>query len=103
MIALLVMLLSACGTVIGTGGFASHTGVWQAGYHAGQDARAHHRFKNGHDWLDVDAFCVTSAYRDIQHMKGSLVQWTEGFDAGCRQRHHRHHPRRHPSGTPVLR
>ncbi len=99
----LAVLLSACGTAVGTGGVASHTAAWQAGYHVGQDARSHHRFKRGHNFLDVDAFCVTTAYRDIQTMKGSLVQWTDGFYSGCRHGRHRHHARRHPSGTPAPR
>jgi hypothetical protein len=32
---------------------------------------------------DLVAYCDEQGYRDIQPMKGDLVSWSEGFDAGC--------------------
>jgi hypothetical protein len=32
---------------------------------------------------DLAAFCDETAYLDIRSMKGALVPWSEGFDAGC--------------------
>jgi hypothetical protein len=92
-IVLLALLLSSCGTAIGTGGPGSHPVAWQVGYHAGKQARWEHKFKRGHDFLDVENFCLSTAYRDIQSMKGSLLQWTEGFEAGCRHARYRPHYR----------
>ena len=33
--------------------------------------------------MDLAAYCDETAYLAIQPMKGDLVGWTEGFDAGC--------------------
>jgi hypothetical protein len=88
-IVLIAILLSSCGTAIGTGGPGSHTEAWQVGYHAGKEARWQHKFKRGRDFLDIENFCLSTAYRDIQSMKSSLLQWTEGFEAGCRNARYR--------------
>jgi len=88
-VALLATPLSACST--SNAATSSHGAAWQVGYQAGQDAVRHHRFRARADWFDVAAFCLTTAYRDIQSMKGSALQWTEGFEAGCHRMHHRRH------------
>jgi hypothetical protein len=83
-LALLAISLSACGI-----SNSAHGAPWHRGYHAGREARQHFR----HDWAvkvanhhKLKAYCAETAYTDIQTMKGALVQWTEGFDAGCHYR-----------------
>lgn len=79
-LAVSAILLSACSFDSSSG---PHTKAWDRGYEAGKEARRHHRFKAGATGYDRDVFCITRAYRDIQSMNSSLVQWTEGFDRGC--------------------
>jgi hypothetical protein len=98
--AVLATVLSACS--VSNAATSSHGAAWQVGYRAGQDAVHHHRFRARADWFDVARFCLSTAYRDIQSMKGSALPWTEGFEAGCHRSRHRYHsqldgiPAKHP-------
>jgi hypothetical protein len=82
-LAVSAILLAACSFDSVSG---PHTKAWDSGYEAGKEARWHHRFKRGATGYDRDAFCITKAYHDIQHLNSNLVQWTEGFDRGCGRR-----------------
>jgi hypothetical protein len=86
-LALLAISLSACGT-----SSSGHGAPWQRGYQAGREARQdyrHDKAVKAASYHKLRVYCAETAYVDIQTMKSSLLQWTEGFDAGCRN-HHRH-------------
>jgi hypothetical protein len=74
------LLLAACGL---TSGGATGARAWRNGYDAGRAARAQHEFQPGAASYHVTAFCARAAFTDIQRMKNSVLQWTEGFERGC--------------------
>jgi hypothetical protein len=61
-----------------------HDAAYEHGLAAGEAARHGHRFGRHHTYYDVASFCVKTAFKDIQKMNGSLLDWTEGFEKGCR-------------------
>jgi len=75
--------LTGCG-FLGSSAGASHTAAYQQGFRAGREARHHHHFRHHHGRYGVEAFCIKTAIADIQHRHKSLVDWTEGFESGCR-------------------
>jgi hypothetical protein len=80
--------LSACASASGANGpgHDTHMPAYQRGYHVGREARLRYRARPESDVQDLMAFCLQTAYLDIQPMKGALVPWSEGFDAGCLSR-----------------
>jgi hypothetical protein len=85
-LSLLAISLSACASGSGTTGSGPDTQSpqYQRGYQAGQQARLRYGIRPGSTAQDLAAFCDETAYLDIQPMKGPLILWSEGFDAGCR-------------------
>jgi len=75
--------LTGCG-FLGSSGGAAHTAAYQQGFRAGREARHHHHFRHHHGAYQVQAFCIKTAIADIQHKDKSIVDWTEGFETGCR-------------------
>jgi hypothetical protein len=86
LIGLLAISLSACASASGTTGPGpdTHSAQYQRGYRVGEQARLRYGIRPGYTVQDLAAFCDETAYLDIQPMKGPLVLWSEGFDAGCR-------------------
>ncbi len=82
-IALAAATLTGCG-FLGSSVGASHTAAYEQGFQAGREARHHHHFRHRHGRYQVQAFCIKTAIADIQHKDKSLVDWTEGFESGCR-------------------
>jgi hypothetical protein len=82
---LLALLVSACTSMSGATGSGpdTHSPQYQRGYRTGQAARARFGIRSGGTVQDLAAFCDEAAYLAIQPMKGPLVLWSEGFDAGC--------------------
>ncbi len=103
LLAFLAMSLAACGYVAATASSAAgtsasaHGGPWQHGYQAGREARRDY-FKPGSHEHNLVVYCAEMAYLEVQPVKSSLLQWTEGFNTGCGTRLH---PRPRPSGTPA--
>jgi hypothetical protein len=87
-LSLLAMSLSACASASGANGpgHDTQTPAYQRGYHVGREARLRYGARPESDVQDLMAFCLQTAYLDIQPMKGALVPWSEGFDAGCLSR-----------------
>jgi hypothetical protein len=81
----LLILLSACASVSGTNGAIPgiNSASYHHGYDSGREARNRYGTRPDSSPQDLMAFCVETAYLDIQPMKGELVLWSEGFDAGC--------------------
>lgn len=84
-LSLLAISLSACASASGALGPGPDTNspAYQRGYQAGIQARESYGTRPGATVEDLVAFCDEAAYRDIQPLKGALVLWSEGFDAGC--------------------
>ncbi len=99
LLASLAILLSACGYGLGAASAGPHSAAWQRGFQAGREARRHY-FRPGSHEHHLVLYCAEMAYRDIQPLKSSLLQWTEGFNTGCGTRLR---PRPRPSGTPAPR
>jgi hypothetical protein len=91
----LAILLSACGYGLGAAGGGPHSVSWQRGFQAGREARRHY-FRPGSHEHNLILYCAEKAYLDVQPLKSSLLEWTEGFNTGCGSRLH---PRPRPSGT----
>jgi hypothetical protein len=85
-VSLLAISVSACASASGAAGPGPDTSsaAYHRGYQAGQQARLRYGVRPGATVQDLLAYCDETAYRDIQPMKGALVLWSEGFDAGCR-------------------
>ncbi len=99
LLASLAIVLSACGYGIGAAGTGPHSASWQRGFQAGREARRDY-FRPGSGAHNLVLYCAEMAYHDVQPLKSSLLQWTEGFNTGCGTRLH---PRPRPSGTPAPR
>jgi hypothetical protein len=86
MLSVFAIALSACASAGGAAGPGpdTHNASYQHGYHVGQEARSHYRAGPGSTRQDLAWFCDETAYLDVQSMKGPLVLWSEGFNAGCR-------------------
>jgi len=84
-LSVLAISLSACSSISGTLGAApdTHSAQYERGYQAGREARLRYGIRPGGTRQDLAAYCDEAAYRDIQPMRGDLVLWSEGFDAGC--------------------
>ena len=82
----LVILLSACAPASGANGPGpdTHNPLYQRGYRAGREVRLRYGTRLGGSVQAFAFFCDEAAYLVIQPMKGPLVLWSEGFDAGCR-------------------
>jgi hypothetical protein len=82
---LLAISLAACAPASGANGPGPDTrnAQYQRGYSVGRDARLLYGVRPGATAQDLAAFCDERGYLDIQPMKGDLVMWSEGFDAGC--------------------
>ena len=62
-----------------------HSSAYRQGVIAGRETRHHHRHYFWHATpYERAAFCIKHAISDIQHMSGSPLNWTEGFEHGCR-------------------
>jgi hypothetical protein len=87
-LSLLAISLSACASASGANGPGpdAHTPAYQRGYHVGREDRLRYGARPDSSVQDLMAFCLETAYHDIQPMKGALVSWSEGFDAGCLSR-----------------
>lgn len=82
MLAMLALLATACSTV---GEASVHTSGYQAGLSAGRHARYSQRYYFRHATpYEKAAFCIKRAISDVQHMNGPLLDWTVGFEHGCR-------------------
>ena len=77
--------ISACASASGADGPGpdTHSAQYQLGYRVGREARLGYGTRPGSTVQDLAAYCDQKAYVDIQPMKGPLVLWSEGFDAGC--------------------
>jgi hypothetical protein len=82
---LVTISLSACASASGADGPGpdTHSAQYQRGYDVGREARLRYGIRPGGTVQDLAAYCDEKAYLDIQPMKGPLVLWSEGFDAGC--------------------
>lgn len=82
----LVVPVAACASPSGADGPGppTHSPSYQRGYDAGRQARVSYGVRPGSNIQDLAAYCAERAYAEIQPMKGALVLWSEGFDAGCR-------------------
>jgi len=87
-ISLSASALSACASASGAAGPGpdTHVAPYQRGYEVGREARLRYGARPDSSMQDLMAFCLETAYLDIQPMKGALVPWSEGFDAGCLSR-----------------
>ncbi len=87
-ISLCACALSACASASGANGPGpdTHIAAYQRGYHVGREARLRYGARPDSGVQDLMAFCLQTAYLDIQPMKDGLVPWSEGFDAGCLSR-----------------
>ena len=82
MLATLALLATACSTVSEV---SVHSAGYQAGLSAGRQARQGHRYYFRHATrYEKAAFCIKRAISDVQHMNGPLLDWTVGFEHGCR-------------------
>jgi hypothetical protein len=83
---LAAICLSACASASGAAGPGpdSHSAQYQVGYRAGRAARLQYGIRPGGTMQGLAAFCDEQAYLGIQPMTGTLVLWSEGFNAGCR-------------------
>jgi len=83
--ALVAISLSACAPASGANGPGPDTRnpQYQRGYQIGREARLRYGNKPGSVFQDLVAYCDEQAYLDVQPMKGDLVPWSEGFEAGC--------------------
>jgi hypothetical protein len=82
---MLAISLSSCASASGALGPGpdAHSRQFERGYQAGLSARLQYGIRPGSTVQDLAAYCDEKAYLEIQVMKGTLVLWTEGFDAGC--------------------
>ena len=81
---MLAVSLSACAPVSGTlGGTDTRSVQYRHGYQAGREARLRYGTRPDATAQDLAAYCDEAAYLAVQPMKGDLVLWSEGFNAGC--------------------
>jgi hypothetical protein len=82
---LVTISLSACAAASGAAGPGpdSHSAAYQLGYRAGRAARLQYGIRPGGTVQDLAAYCDEQAYLEIQLRNGTLVLWSEGFNAGC--------------------
>jgi hypothetical protein len=87
-LSLLAISLSACASASGAYGPGPDTrnAAYHSGYHVGWEARLRYAAQPDSSLQNLPAYCAELAYVDIQPMKGGLVAWSEGFDAGCQSR-----------------
>jgi hypothetical protein len=82
---LVAISLSACAPASGAAGPGPdpHGAQYQLGYRAGRAARLQYGIRPGGTMQDLAAYCDEKAYLDVQLLNGTLVLWSEGFNAGC--------------------